>query len=186
MINYRRHYWWISLAIVVVSVVVAWIANYNSKETITALVDVTLTTIALLVAILEIAMVRSISEESRTAVHHAVNRLNEIFSVADITHGIRLSYDIQKYLQSGNNIAAHIRLQDLKQIVIPLKNDKRFHGLESSKKLNDSVASLAIDINNLNSNIITSKKGLDVVKINENLENLVTILIEYDNHIKMS
>lgn len=186
MINYRKYYLPIFIVVLVIAYYIAWQFDYySSKEAITALIDVTLTTIALVIAILEILMVRSISDESRIAVTSALNRITEIFSIADIAKGIRMAYDIQKYIQGDEFFVAHIRMQDLKSIIIPLKNDKKFQDIEFSSKLSEALLTLSVDINNLNLLLNGSKpKQIDKVKMNLNLENLVTILTEYDNYIK--
>jgi len=186
MIDFRRYYLWISVVILLVASIIAFsLKFYESKEAITALIDVTLTSIALIIAILEILMVRTIAENSQIAVQGALNRISEIFSVADISKGIKLAYDIQKYLRSNDYASAHIRLQDLKSIVIPLKNDKRFETLPLSKELPNFLSTLSIDINNLDVVLSGTKtKSIDTIKINGNLENLVSVLLEYENQIK--
>jgi hypothetical protein len=186
MRNYRPYYRWISLIILAVGIIIAWTLNfYKNEGELVALIDVTLTSIALIIAILEILMVRNITESSNEAVKIALVRISEIFSISDISKGIKIAYDIQKYLRSTSYIIAHLRMQDLKSIVIPLKNDNRFKDLEVAKKLPDMFSTLSIDINNIDLFVNEKKKQtLDISKINSNLEELVSILLEFENHIK--
>jgi hypothetical protein len=186
MINYRKYYWLYSLIQIVIAIVIAWQFHfYNNAGELMGLIGIVLTTIALLIAILEIAMLRNITEAAQFAVNLALGRITEIMSVSDISKGIKTAYDIQKYLRSSEYVMAHIRMQDLKFIAIPLKNDKRFHALDASIKLPDILSKLSIDINNLDSVITgTKNKSIDIIKMNGNLEDLVSTLIEYENFIK--
>ncbi len=186
MIDFRKYYWLLCTCSTIIGTTIAWIFKfYEDKGALTALVDVTLTFIALTIAILEILELRNIAESSRLAVEGALGRITELFSVADITKGIKTAYDIQKYLRSNEFHIAHIRMQDLKSIVIPLKNDKRFEALDLSKQLPDILFTLSVDIKNVESTISGLKnKSMDITKMNGNLENLVSVLIEYENYIK--
>lgn len=186
MTNYRKYYTVISIATIIIASFIAWhFKFYEDKGEMTALIDVSLTSIALIIAILEILMVRSITESSNKAVSVALGRIAEIVSVSDISRGIKTAYEIQKYLRSEQSVIAHIRMQDLKFIIIPLKSDQRFSCLDASKRLPNVVSTLTIDINNLESILNREKnKVINVSKINSNLEELVSILIEYENLIK--
>lgn len=184
--NYRKSYKWIALIIGVIGFTIGYFLKfYEHKGDLTALIDVTLTSIALIIAILEILELRTISEASSIAVKQALLRIKEIVSVSGIANGIRIAQDIQKYLIEGNLNVAHLRMKDLKFIIIPFKNDERFRALQITKELPRYIATLGVDINILQSELSGKKSdNLDTNKISNNLEEIVTLLIEYDTLIK--
>lgn len=172
MINYRKHYWWISLIILAIGAFTAWVLDFFYKEgELVALIDVTLTTIALTIAILEIASVKEITRQVEKSIDDTKKKFESILSLSEISRSSKTIEEIQSYLGNNKIEMAYLRLKDLRKVIIESQTRTLFGLLDDQDNINIFCAKVYSDIEDLHANIYHGK-NVNTNLVSKNLEKL--------------
>lgn len=77
-----------------------------------------------------------------------------------------------------------MRMKDLKATLIQAKYNKDLYSLVKGAEYSEIVTDLGIDMVNLGSLLSGDRNGVNVMKINENLEKTETLLGNFENKLK--
>ncbi|MGI4021989.1 MAG: hypothetical protein ACRYFA_10820 [Janthinobacterium lividum] len=135
-------------------------------------------------AYLQIQSIKETSEETKKAVESSLLRINKVLSISEISKASKVIQEIQTSILNDKSELALIRMKDLKQILIQVKFNGDLVEYTSHESYNQHITDLSIDINNINDLLLGKKLGVNFSKINQNLENLITVLIEFENKLK--
>lgn len=136
------------------------------------------------IAYTQIISVKKISESSNIAIQSAISELVKSFSISDLSRSVKLVQEIQSLLRGDKMESSLLRMKDLKSMIIQIKHVeilKEKYDFEEYKK---SLTNLNIDMANINALLIKHKTGVNIQKINNNLEDISTFLNELENIIK--
>jgi len=133
---------------------------------------------------LQIYSIKQTSQQTKTAVDKSLVRINQVLSISEISKASKVIQEIQTSILHNRNELALIRMKDLKQILIQVKFNPDLIEYTQNGKYKRNITDLSIDITNLNDLILNNKTGINLTKININLENLATILSEFENKLK--
>ena len=121
---------------------------------------------------------------TKNAVDSSMQRINQVLSVSEISRAVKVAQEIQTSILNSKDEVALIRMKDLKHILIQVKYNQRLLEFTTNESYVQHITDLSIDINNINDCLIGKKKGVNYSKINQKLENLATVLSEFENRLK--
>jgi hypothetical protein len=134
----------------------------------------------------QIMSVKQTAETTKKAVESSSQLINKILSVSEITKGTKVIQEVQTYFLHQKNELALLRMKDLKAILIQIKYNQELARFTKIDTYTSLITDLSIDINNLNDSILGTKKGFNVVKANQNLSNIETVLTDFESKLKFS
>lgn len=140
----------------------------------------------LIIAILQISSLKKIAEETNRAVEETKAELIQSISISDVSKAIKLIEQIQMYAGNKKFEAAHLRLQDLRILLIQFKGNAQSVRLNDKGKYDDLLADLGIHISNLYNTIFMKEKSINIVVLNQTLEDVAAILASLENELKFS
>jgi len=111
-------------------------------------------------------------------------RINQVLSISEISKASKVIQEIQTSILHEKSELALIRMKDLKQILIQVKYNRDLTEYTSINSYIQHITDLSIDINNVNDLLLGKKTGVNFSKVNQNLESLATVLIEFENKLK--
>lgn len=135
-------------------------------------------------AYLQIQSIKETSEETKKAVEDSLVRINQVLSISEISKASKVIQEIQTSILHEKSELALIRMKDLKQILIQVKYNRDLTEYTSINSYIQHITDLSIDINNVNDLLLGKKTGVNFSKVNQNLESLATVLIEFENKLK--
>lgn len=159
--------------------------DHNLKNIVnyTTIIGTSLSLIGIIIAYLQILSIKNSYELVSTNVNIAIQRLNQVNRISDLSRSVKLTEEIQNYIKNNNYMLALLRMRDVKYILISIKHYEELISLNYSEKYQATFNRFVVDLNNLNSHIEGTKK-IDIKKINNNLEEISTQLSHIENHLK--
>jgi len=137
----------------------------------------------LAVAGYQIFLIKGISETTEQEVKNTHKRINQIISVADLSKANKIVQEIQHFIGTEKHELCLLRMRDLKEIIIQSKYSSNLNTLTETDEYNEIIQKLSIDLNNI-SDFSRSNKKVNFGIINENLEHISTIILNYESNIK--
>ncbi len=110
--------------------------------------------------------------------------MSQILSVSEISKAIKIIHETQQYISNSKHELLLLRLKDLKSILIQTKYNEDLKVIAQETHFLELITDLSIDITNIHSLISGHKKGVNFIKINQNLEKIENILSECENKLK--
>ena len=138
----------------------------------------------LVIAYIQIHSINKTSKYTKFAVEKSLLRINQVLSVSELSKANKVIQEIQYYLIQQKHEIALLRMKDLKSILIQVKYNNDLTEYANDRVYNRNITDIGSDISNLNDLIIGVKKELNFSRLNQNLENLATILTEFENKLK--
>lgn len=139
--------------------------------------------IGLLLAYVQIVKIKDNSEYSNRMVQKALDAVDMIILVSDISKSIPLLREIQGYILRENLQMAQLRMKDLKPILLLVNSNDKILILERKEEFGVLFTTFSVNLNTLDSVVLKQKKGINAAKINQNLEDISTLLIESQQSI---
>lgn len=137
------------------------------------------------VAYIQILDIKNINEGIQLAVSDSLKRINQVLSVSELSKANKIIQEIQTSNLNQKYEISLLRMKDLKHILIQIKSNAELNIYTETDVYNNNITDLNIDINNLNFLVLGKKKnGVNSTKLNSNLEELSTILSEFENKLK--
>lgn len=180
----------VSFAIFIIGILVCSIFAYNIYRSGKGILDVVpvigsiASSFGFVIAIVQIAKVRSSSEAARRAAQEAKSRVYNYVSLSDISSSIKMLDEVKRYLRDENYIAAEIRMSDLRGKLTKVKNHNSMNYVGKKKELAGIVPDLGMEVTNLNKTIMDRSKSYDRVKVMEKLERAKDIIQQMESRIK--
>jgi hypothetical protein len=119
-------------------------------------------------------------------VRKSLDRINQVLSVSDLSRANKIIQEIQSSILNSKIELALLRAKDLKTILIQVKYNEQLTEFTQSELYNQNITDLGSDIINMNDFVLAGKKGVNFSKINKNLENLATVLTDFESKLKTS
>lgn len=138
----------------------------------------------ILLAYIQIQNLNETSKQTKFAVDKSLVRINQILSVSELSRANKIVQEIQTSIIHSKHEISLLRMKDLKQILIQIKYNIELNIYTNTKTYNQNITDISIDINNINDFILGNKKNVNFSKVSSNLENLATILSEFENKLK--
>lgn len=135
-------------------------------------------------AFLSIQSIKETTESTNIAIKTSLIRVNQLLSVSDISKAAKIVQEIQTSLLSEKLEVALIRMKDLKHILIQIKYNQNLEEFTSKALYQENIKTISIDINNLSDFLLRKKTGVNFSKINQNLEEFSTVLVDFENKLK--
>lgn len=133
---------------------------------------------------IQIMSVKEISSSINKAVGGAMDELFKAFSISDLSKSSRLAQEIQTLLRTGKIDSSYLRMQDLRFMLIQFKHVKVLESIYDKNEYKSINTNLNIDMSNVNSLLLKNRKGVNLQKICQNLDETVTFLSELENKLK--
>lgn len=127
---------------------------------------------------------KTVNSETKKAVDLSLNRINQVLSISELSKANKIIQEIQTSNLNEKYELSLLRMKDLKHILIQIKSNSELNIYTETNTYNNNITDLSIDINNLNDFILGVKKGVNFSKLNSNLEQLSTIISEFENKLK--
>ncbi|MGI0010381.1 MAG: hypothetical protein ACREAE_03165 [Nitrosopumilaceae archaeon] len=105
-------------------------------------------------------------------------------SIADISKAGKLAREIQAYVRDEKHESAYLRLTDLKSSLLQFQASVSFKDNVQLKRYNKLVEQIHIDIVNLSDLLRGMPKDIDFSEVDNHLEQLVTVLSQFENTLK--
>lgn len=138
----------------------------------------------LIITFSQILSVKEISEETAKKIEESMLKTFKLLSVAEISRSIQLIQEIQNYLRYDRLEAALIRMKDLKNSIIQLKQNENFSSVLNNQKYKSHLTNLSIETINVNQHISGTKIGINKNKIIGSLEEFENFLVEIEGKLK--
>lgn len=136
------------------------------------------------IAYLQIHSINTTSKQTKTAVEKSLLRINQVLSVSDLSKANKTIQEIQGFIITEKHEIALMRMRDLKSILIQVKYNNDLTEYTDNGVYNQNITDLGSDINSLHDLILSNKKGVNFSKMNQNLENIATVLTDFENKLK--
>jgi len=139
----------------------------------------------LYIAYVQILDIKRINEGINVAVTNSLNRINQVLSVSELSKANKIIQEIQTSNLSDKYELSLLRMKDLKHILIQIRSNEELNIYTETSVYNKNITDINIDITNLTNLVLGKKKnGVNPTKLNSNLEDLATILSEFENKLK--
>jgi hypothetical protein len=139
---------------------------------------------ALFIAILQIIYLRRVSLAIKEAVDETKRKLVVAISLSDVARATKLIEEVQSHAGSQKYEVARLRLQDLRALLVQFGRAESLKEIRAAEEYEQHLIDVNIDISNLYSVMIGKRKNFKVLKMNENLEGIATILMKFENFLK--
>lgn len=140
--------------------------------------------IGLIVAYQQILQLRKDANLIQNKVNESLLRINEITTIGDITKSIQVIREIQSHINDGRFNIAHLRMKDVKSALLGVRHEVEGKTLYSNPEFDNLMQTYSLDLSSLNSILTGKKRDVNQDKVNENLEEIATVLIQLQNYIK--
>lgn len=141
--------------------------------------------VGLAITYIQVREIKSISEANKEAILETKESINYALLLSDSSHVSHLIAEIQGYLREEKLELAHLRMKDLKRHLISFKQTERFKKNISVQKINSNLTNLSTHINNISVVISkTSDTQIDLQTINQDIELLLEVIIEFEQKTK--
>jgi len=170
--------------IIGVPVIYKYVLSDNEQTTINfiSLCGTFVSLIGLFITYIQVISLKQATEKTKLEIDNTLNRVNQIISISELSKGSKIIHEIQSANRSSNYELSLIRMQDLKAILIQVKNQQNEDLIKD--KFKTAIKNLGIDIGAYDALLTKQKTGIDITKVNSNLEKLSTTLIEFENKLK--
>ncbi len=135
-------------------------------------------------AYFQIMSIHATGLQIKSEIERSMLRINQVLSISELSKAGKIIHEIQTYIINQKYEVSLIRMKDLKSILIQIKYNEELSEYTSQGIYNQNITDLGSDINNINDLLTGKKKGVNFSKLNQNLENLSTILAEFENKLK--
>lgn len=168
-----------------------WVAGTLFREgkdlnTIVSAIGSVASLFGLVIAIIQLYGLRQITEATKRAVSDTRAQLILQISISDITRARKTIEQIQHHAKHNENSLTHLRLQDLRTILLQFSSDKRFVSLVDKHSYADLLSDIGIHTRNIYNTMIDKSKPIDVTVINQTLEDCSTLLTTLETQLKYS
>lgn len=140
--------------------------------------------IGLAIAYVNIVSLKQSSIELSKKIDGSIKKVNQLNSISEISKAIKTNQEIQIFIRNGKIESAHLRLLDLKIMLLHFNSDEYLNELTSHNTYVELVVNFGIDLNSINDLFINPKRKVDFGKITNNLEELSTYLTQFETRIK--
>lgn len=132
----------------------------------------------------QIKSVKTITEETKTAVDTKIIEINKYLTLADMSRILPLAKEVQTYLLSPLKLElAIVRMRDLKIEIVQLRQNSRVLSEEELSNLSSCINNLGIDIKNISTSI-QNKEQLSIEVLVDHIESILTVLADLEGKLK--
>ncbi len=175
--------WIIIGAIILISVIIWQIdADDRTLLNISSIIGSIASLCGVIIAISEISSIKKISEITQNTIAETRSKLIQRISISDISKARNFIKQSQDYIRKNEYELAYLRLDDLRPLL------EQFHHINEFTKLQE-YENYRILLKNMNVSIVSirdykGKKEINTSKINKNLDEILAVLIKFENHLK--
>ena len=118
---------WLTLGFIFITIIVVVLIYYddcsNTIDYISGVGSVA-SIYAILLAFIEFRSTKKVAKETKNAIESKIGEINHLLSFADLEKHIEYCSSISLYLKSGQYVAVEIRLEELKKVMLEVKNNQ--------------------------------------------------------------
>lgn len=142
-----------------------------------------LTLCGLIVTFVQIWHTKRVSKETQELVNAAQEKIKYILSVADFSKAIKTVQEIQGYISEDKIESAVLRLSEIKEILIYVKQSPEFNVFADVNKCQELISQTGINLQKLR-DYMQMKKTFNKSYFGEELEQLSTLFISIETSLK--
>lgn len=158
----------------------------NEEQTVVNYVSIFgtyLTLCGLIVTFVQIWHTKRVSKETQKSVNATQERIKYILSVADFSKAIKTVQEIQGYISEDKIESAILRLSEIKEILIYVKQSPEFNAFANANKCQELIFQTGINLQKLR-DYMQIKKDFNKSYFGEELEHLSTLFINIETSLK--
>jgi hypothetical protein len=140
--------------------------------------------VALIIAIAQIIAVKKTGLATQQAVEQTKNQLLLNISISDLSKAIKLTEQIQTYLGSTKFEIAHLKLQELRILLVHFKGSALFVNQTDLVQYTELLREIGIHIVNLY-NAVFRAKLIQIGSVNKTLENVIETLVAVEHKLTL-
>ncbi|MDR2085815.1 MAG: hypothetical protein LBP72_01440 [Dysgonamonadaceae bacterium] len=137
----------------------------------------------LIIAYSQIMSVKQLNKQIKTEVNNFIAKSETLLSVSDLEKANQFVNYITDKINEKKYELAYLRMLDLEEILIGIRNKKNY-GKYKTEKYGNHLFNIKTDLNNINQFFLNSKNSVDFGKISENLKDTSTTVINLKNKLK--
>jgi len=176
---------WLSLVFFIISIVIVFFMQhegiYTTIDYISGLGSVA-SIYAILLAFIEFRSAKKVAKETKNAIESKIGEINHLLSYADLEKHIEYCSSISLYLKSGQYVAVAIRLEELKKVLLEVKNNQSIKD-KNEFKIQQMVMRLGSDITAVG-NKWKNVTELDSSRVLEHVNEISTFLQDISTKLK--
>jgi len=186
----KRQVWILILVLLGIGVVSSFIfINKLSKENqsfinIFSILGVCATLLALVLTFIQFLSLIEIALKTNEEIQKATGQIKKVLAISDISKTSKIILEIKRFVQENKFESAELRMQNLKTILIQIKNDLEIKEIIDEGGYKESYSNFIIDLNNIDSYLVDNTNEVDSNIIVYNLEALSMIIIEIEQYLK--
>ncbi len=177
-------YWHIIILLIAFALMVSIIrgdANSTPIDYISGLGSVA-SIYAIIIALVEIRTVKKTTRETKKAVEKKLDEINNFLSYAEVEKHLEKCTSIAPYLQGEQYEAAALRLEELKKILLEIKNNKAFTE-KSDYEITQMVMRIGSDVKSMRRKW-TEQEEIDLGTVYDHVNEVSTFLQEISTKLK--
>jgi hypothetical protein len=140
----------------------------------------------LIIIAIEVLSLRGVAESTRQAVEGTQAEIAASISLADISRALRSIEQVQSFARDGKYELAHMRLQDVRDLLVRLRDNPRFSPSLKPKQFRELLSSVGAELSGLYDSAYDSTTEFDSRRLYQNMERLVIVLVSFENQLRFS
>jgi len=140
--------------------------------------------IGLIITLFQFLTLSQIAKETKDELEATKEGIKKFFTITEIAKSIKVIHEISTSLIGKEYKASELRMQDLKPVLIQIKN---FDGFDETQKQDFAIAfqDFNIDLSNIHSHLVDNSIQIDNSKVISHLEKISLVLIELEQTLKL-
>lgn len=141
--------------------------------------------IGLILVLIQISKLKTVAEGSELASKQTKDQLLSFLSAIDIGKATKIIHETKIYNRNNKYELSIVRMQELKEILILIKNHPRYKDFIDIKYYNKLISNTSIDINSMEKSNINHSDNTDPVFLNKNLDIILTSLNDLQSKVRL-
>lgn len=158
-------------------------SNDRNYINVLTILGILLSLLGLVIAYFQLVSVKQIALETKQKVKDSITLNNNILMISDLSRKVAMVSEIQGYLRDGKIELCILRMNDLKIVLISLRNQNQYSTLVSKATFRKVFDSFSIDLYNFQRHSVDNS-AIDLTVVMKNLNELSTLFLSVEIKLK--
>lgn len=134
----------------------------------------------------QVGRLKSLAEESDRATKQTKDQLMSFLAAIDIGKALKVVQETQIYNRGKKYELSIVRMQELREILIFVRNHPRYSTSIDTKHFNKLIGRTSVDICSMEKSVFNRDENIDPVFLNANLDSILAALNDLQSKVKLA